>query len=175
MDTVSNGGFLHSPRAEFFRRCPEIWPATTAPATTTSATISTRSTSINCRSKCENRALGYALNGWQVSGTVVLAQRHSVLRSEHALFGQWQWHRQRQRPAIRQRRARRAALRAQSDSRRHAARHRFSGSIPTRSSPPSIPSTGACVGGDSPANLPVRQSRAATPCAAPISPGAISI
>ena len=58
------------PRAESCRRFQAIWRATTARATTTSATISTRSTPINCQSKVENRLLGYALNGWQVSGTV---------------------------------------------------------------------------------------------------------
>ena len=40
------------------------------PATTTSGTISTRSMCIELPIKVRNHALGYALNGWQVSGTV---------------------------------------------------------------------------------------------------------
>ena len=43
-------------------------------------------------------------------GDHVLAQWDSVLRFEHALFGQWKRHREGQRTAIRQRRSRRPAL-----------------------------------------------------------------
>ena len=40
------------------------------PVTTTSARISTHNMSINFPLKFKNRSLAYALNGWQVSGTV---------------------------------------------------------------------------------------------------------
>jgi hypothetical protein len=39
-------------------------------AITTSGTISTGSTCISCQSKCGIISLGFALNGWQISGTV---------------------------------------------------------------------------------------------------------
>ena len=40
------------------------------PAITTFGTISPRSMSIELPIKVANRPLGYALNGWQISGTV---------------------------------------------------------------------------------------------------------
>ena len=43
-----------------------------ARAITTSGTISPRSMSISCPSRYRITGLGYALNGWQVSGTVFL-------------------------------------------------------------------------------------------------------
>ena len=69
MDAVSMAAFCNSPREEFYRRCRENWHATTVPVITTSGTISTRSTCIRCRSKCGIITVGYALNGWQISGT----------------------------------------------------------------------------------------------------------
>ena len=56
-------------RSDPFAFARRIWRATMARATTTSGTISTHSMYINCRSKCRITGLGYALNGWQVSGT----------------------------------------------------------------------------------------------------------
>ena len=56
-------------------------------------------------------------------GNRVLAQRPSLLCSQHALFREWKWHCERQRTAIRERCSRRAALRTQSDSGRHTAGH----------------------------------------------------
>jgi hypothetical protein len=69
MDTVSNGGFLPFAAGPFFRRCRASWAANTAPAITTCATTSRRSTFISCRSNSGIALLAGALNGWQVSGT----------------------------------------------------------------------------------------------------------
>ena len=66
MDTVSNGGFLPFSAGGFSRLCRETWLAITGLVTMTSGTISTRSMSISCR---RSHSLGYALNGWQISGT----------------------------------------------------------------------------------------------------------
>ncbi len=60
----------NSQRERFSRRCRMSFAAITAPATTTSATILPRNTCISCRSRCATESLGYAVNGWQVSGTV---------------------------------------------------------------------------------------------------------
>ena len=56
--------------------------------------------------KVRAATLGYALNGWQVSGTRVLAQRTAVLGAEHALLGERKRHRAGQRAGICQPRAR---------------------------------------------------------------------
>src|SRR5271168_3209886 len=55
---------------ESFPRSPETWRATMVHVTTTSARISTHNMSTNSPSSFKNRSLAYALNGWQVSGTV---------------------------------------------------------------------------------------------------------
>ena len=62
MDTVSNGGFLQFSAGGILSPLPGDSRATTAPATTTSATISPRNTSISCRSK-------YAAARWATRST----------------------------------------------------------------------------------------------------------
>ena len=108
--------------------------------------------SINCPSRCETSALGYALERLAGFGNRVLAQRDSVLGSEHALFGQWKRHRAWQRAAVRQRRSRRAALRTHRHSGRHPAGYRSVAQSRCFSSRPSIPAPAQCNGGDSPQN-----------------------
>ncbi len=105
-------------------------------------------------------------------GNRVLAQRDSVLRPEHALFGKWKWHRERQRAAIRKRCSRRAALRTQSHSRRHAAGH---GSV-AQSQCFCLdrgPEHGRMLRRRQPRRIANSEISAATRCAAPILPGAI--
>ena len=71
LDKVSNGGFLQfSAGGDSFSPAGRACAATTAPATTTFGTTSPASMFMNCRSKCGIMRLGYAVNGWQVSGTV---------------------------------------------------------------------------------------------------------
>ena len=125
------------------------------------------------RLKVQNRFLGYALNGWQISGTVFWHSGipFSVLSTPYSANGDGIV--QRQRPAIRERRSGRAALCAQSDFRRHATRHSAVAQsrrvrLRRRSQHRSMRWR------RQPRELPVRQLSAATPCAAPISSGAIS-
>ncbi len=57
MDTVSNGGFLQFSAGGILSPSQATWLGTTAPATTTSGTISMRNMSINCRSRSETGLL----------------------------------------------------------------------------------------------------------------------
>ena len=82
---------------------------------------------------------------------IFLAQWTAVFGAERALFGQWKRHRQRRRPAVRQCRTWRAVLRPQSDPRRHSTRH-DSVAESRRLRFDRGSSTGACVGGENPAN-----------------------
>ena len=59
----------NSPRERCSRPCPASWRATMARAITTSGTISAANMFIELPIKVRSRRLGYALNGWQVSGT----------------------------------------------------------------------------------------------------------
>ena len=61
--------FSSSPQEGSFLLCRESWLGIMGRAITTSATISTPSMSISLPIKVRNHQLGYALNGWQVSGT----------------------------------------------------------------------------------------------------------
>ena len=69
MEKSRTADFCNFRRAEFSRPCPESFDATMALATTTFATISTRSMCTSCRSRSQPVARAYR-NGWQVSGTV---------------------------------------------------------------------------------------------------------
>ncbi len=124
MDEVSNGGFLQfSAGASACRLCRESSREIMARAITTSATISPRNMFMNCRSKCATARLGYALNGWQISGTAfwhsgipfsVLSTPYSANGNGIVQGGGPQF--ASVVPGV-------PALRTQSDSRRHAARH----------------------------------------------------
>ena len=58
------------PPEEFFHPCPAISLAITDPATTTFGITSMPNMSIELPVKVKSHELGYALNGWQLSGTV---------------------------------------------------------------------------------------------------------
>ena len=126
IDTVSNGGFLPFSAGGILSPLPGDLRATAAPAITTCGTTSPRAMSMSCRSSCASR-LGAVAERMAGVRNGVLAQRRSVLGAEHAVLGERQRHRERQRPAIRQRRSRRAALRAQSRFPESRSRARFSG------------------------------------------------
>jgi hypothetical protein len=68
------------------------WRAITALAITTSGTISTGSMCISCQLKVRNHSLGYALNGWQISGTLFWHSGVPFSVAEHALFRGWKRH-----------------------------------------------------------------------------------
>ena len=87
--------FCNSPPAAFSRPCPANSPATTAPATTTFAIISRRNMSINCRSRSKNHTLGLRAEWLADFRHGFLAQRHSVLGSEHPLLCERRRHRAR--------------------------------------------------------------------------------
>ncbi len=166
-------GSCRSPREEFFRRFPAIFSAIAAPAIMMCGTTSPPATVYELPVKLRGRARRRAERMAGI-GIGVLAQRHSFLGPERALFREWKRHREWQRSAIRERGSRRASLRAQSDSRRHAAGHdsvaepgcfRFQRSIRARARAPAaiLQRTASLAISD------------ATPCAVPISPGAICI
>ena len=111
------------PREEFFRRFPAICSGDRGPCDYDVRHNLTASYVYELPLKVRGRRSGPWLNGWQVSGSVFWHSGIAVLGPERALFRQWKRHRARQRTAIRQRRSGRAALRAQCDSRRHAAGH----------------------------------------------------
>jgi hypothetical protein len=123
MDTVSNGGFLPFAAGAILSPLPGELGRQYGPCDYDVRHNFTAQYVYQLPVKFRNRLLARALNGWQVSGTRVLAQRLAVFGVERALFRQRKRHRSGQRPAIRQRGSRRAAVRAQSDPRRHSAGH----------------------------------------------------
>ena len=112
-----------SPREGFFRRFPAILQRHYGPCDYDVRHNFTAQYVYQLPVKFRGRCLADALNGWQVSGTAFWHSGlpFSVLSAPYSANGNGIV--QGQRPAIRQRRSRRAALRAQSDSRRDAARH----------------------------------------------------
>ena len=110
MDTVSNGGFLQFSAGGILSPLPGDLARDYGPCDYDIRHNLNAQYVYQLPLKFKNRYLAYALNGWQVSGTVLLAQRDSFFCSEHAVFRQRQWNRQRQRAAIRQRDFRRTAL-----------------------------------------------------------------
>ena len=120
-------------------------------ATTTSGTISTRSMSINCRSRSETGLLGYALNGWQVSGTVFWHSGipFSVLSTPYSANGNGIVNGSGPQfasvvPGV--------PLYEHNPIPGSRSRARFSGSIPMRLSRPWTRAPGPAIGGDSPKN-----------------------
>ena len=102
LDTVSNGGFLQFSAGGILSPLPGDLRRDYGPCDYDIRHNLTGQYVYELPIKVRNHALGYALNGWQVSGTRVLAQRGSVLRAEHALFSERKRHRAGQRTAIRQ-------------------------------------------------------------------------
>jgi Carboxypeptidase regulatory-like domain len=110
MDAVSNGGFLQFSSGGILSPLPGELARDYGPCDYDIRHNLDAQYVYQLPIKVRSRLLGRAPNGWQISGTVFLAQRHSVLRPQHSLFGRGRRHRQWQRPSIRQRRSRRAAL-----------------------------------------------------------------
>ena len=99
-----------SPREEFSRRCRANLAREYGPCDYDIRHNLTAQYVYQLPIKVRNHTVGLRGEWLAGLGHRVLAQRDSVLGSEHAVFRQRKWHRARQRSAICQRRSRRAAL-----------------------------------------------------------------
>ena len=116
MDTVSNGGFLQFSAGGILSPLPGELARDYGPCDYDIRHNLNAQYVYQLPLKVRNHQSGACAQRLAGVGHRVLAQRGSVLRAEHALFGEWKRHRAGQRAAIRERRSRRAALRAQSRS-----------------------------------------------------------
>ena len=175
MDTVSNGGFLQFSAGGILSPLPgELGPRLRSvrlrhPAQSERAIrLSVAAESEESQSRVRAQRLADFRDG-------VLAQRCSVLGSEHAVFREWERDCAGQRTAVRQRRSRRPAVRASSDSGvTPAGNTSVAQSRCLRVSDRVDPSNRAmCYGGDT-RRIASSEASAATPCAVPIFSGATS-
>ena len=86
MDTVSNGGFLQFSAGGILSPLPGDLARDYGPCDYDIRQNLNAQYVYQLPLKFKNRSLAYALNGWQLSGTVFLAQRDSVLGFEHAVL-----------------------------------------------------------------------------------------
>jgi hypothetical protein len=124
LDTVSNGGFLQFSAGGILSPLPGELARDYGPCDYDIRHNLNAQYVYQLPIKVRNHALGYALNGWQISGTAFFgtAEFHSP-SSARPIQLEWKRNRSRQRSAIRQRRSRRPALSAQSNPGRHATGH----------------------------------------------------
>ena len=123
MDTVSNGGFLQFSAGGILSPLPGELARDYGPCDYDIRHNLNAQYVYQLPMKVRNHALGYALNGWQISGTVFLAQWDPVLGSEHAVFGEWKWYRAGEWSTVCQRRYGGAAVSAPPNPRRNPAGH----------------------------------------------------
>ena len=123
MDTVSNGGFLQFSAGGILSPLPGDFSARLRPVRLRHPQQPERAVRVPFAAEGAQPRVGICAERLADFRHGVLAQRNSVLGPEHAVFGEWRRHREWQRPAIRERRSRRAALCARPDSRCHATRH----------------------------------------------------
>ena len=110
MDTVSNGGFLQFSAGGILSPLPGDLARDYGPCDYDIRHNLNAQYVYQLPLKFKNRCSGLRAEWLAGVGNRVLAQRDSVLRSEHALFSEWKWHCARQWAAIRQRDSRRPAL-----------------------------------------------------------------
>ena len=123
MDTVSNGGFLQFSAGGILSPLPGDLTRDYGPCDYDIRHSLNAQYVYQFPVKVQNRLLGYALNGWQVSGTVFWHSGIPFSVLSTPVFSEWKWDRERQWAAIRERCSRRATLRTQTHSRCHATGH----------------------------------------------------
>ena len=124
MDTVSNGGFLQFSAGGILAPLPGELARDYGPCDYDIRNNLNAQYVYQLPVKSENHYLGYAVNGWQISGTVFWHSGIPFSGTQHAILRERKWHCEWKRAAIRKRRSRRAPLRPQSDSGHNATRHR---------------------------------------------------
>ena len=92
MDTVSNGGFLQFSAGGILSPLPGELARDYGPCDYDIRHNLNAQYVYQLPIRVRNHQLAHALNGWQISGTSVLAQRSSVLGVEHALFSRQSKH-----------------------------------------------------------------------------------
>ena len=174
LDTVSNGGFLQFSAGGILSPLPGKLARDYGACDYDIRHNLTGQYVYQLPIKVRSHSLGYVAERLAAFGHSVLAQRSSIFSAEHALLREWSRDRAGQRAAVRERRTRRATLRASSDSGRYAARY-----------DPMAQPRCVCLGSRSeyrsllwrrqPAKLPVRESRSQCLARSRVSSGTTSI
>ena len=172
LDTVSNGGFLPFSAGGILSPLPGELARDYGNCDYDIRAQPDRAIRVSVAVQGAARTLGYSAEWLAGFRQRLLAQRSAVLGAEHALFRKRKRHRARQRAAICQRRAGVSALSPLHHSGSHAARHDPMAQSRMLSSPLWTPRLEPAPAATR-RKLPVRQPRAATPCAGPTSSGAI--
>ena len=100
MDTVSNGGFLQFSAGGILLPLPGDLARDYGPCDYDIRNNLNAQYVYQLPVKVRNRASGIRAEWLADFRHGVLAQRHSVFRPEHAIFGEWKRNRERQRPAF---------------------------------------------------------------------------